>query len=109
MRASSTTASSGTPMAPTVVSYAAPKVVTIDGAGEREQIQQTGHGKLSSTPERPKRQSRRLRGEESVEIPSFSTPIEKIIRSAENRRKRDQSKLSDVNKCLGKELYKRYF
>ena len=100
MRASNTATLSNTSVPST-----APKVGTIDGVSEREQVQQSGHGKASGTPERPTRQSRRLRGEESVEIPSFSTPIEKIIRSADSRRKRDQNKRSDVNKCLGKDLY----
>ena len=51
------------------------------------------------TPEKPTRQSRRLRGEESVDIPSFSTPIEKIIRSPDGRRRRGRK--SDSSKSHG--------
>jgi len=74
---------------------AAPKSSAIDVASELNPVQPSSHKKLPSTPERPTRQSRRLRGEESLEIPSFSTPLEKIIRSADGRRRRDDVDTTD--------------
>ena len=82
---------------PDGASSTVPNAATDDNASERNQVQQTDH-----TPERPTRQSRRLRGEESIDIPSFSTPIEKIIRCSESRRKRDHNKKSEDSITLGK-------
>ena len=96
MRASISAATS-TPAASSV----APKSGAADASMERDKLPSSTQSRQAGTPERPTRQSRRLRGEESVEIPSFSSPIEKIIRSADGRRKRDREQKSDSSKSLG--------